>query len=82
MGRILLLPTGPGDPKSLGVSTGIEQRWGYWLQDGRGVLLTGKQPGKPLRSFIQSAEDVTPSVFTPEGAVRTNLELIHQSNTQ
>ncbi|HTS36019.1 MAG TPA: winged helix-turn-helix domain-containing protein [Candidatus Solibacter sp.] len=68
VGRIELLPTGAGQPISV-VSKGIQQRWGSWFPRTNRILITGKEPGKQLRSYVQAMDDPTPKPFTPEGVV-------------
>ena len=46
---------------------GIEQGWGQWFPDGRHVLVWGNAHGRPLRSYIQSADGGQPRPITPEG---------------
>ena len=62
---LFLLPTGAGQMKRLQPG-GIEQGWGQWFPDGKHVLVQGNAPGRPQRSYIQSADGGQPRPFTPE----------------
>jgi eukaryotic-like serine/threonine-protein kinase len=65
---LLLLPTGSGQVRVL-ESMGIEQHWGKWFPDGKHVLVQANAPGRPERSYIQSADGRQLQPFTPEGVV-------------
>jgi len=38
-----------------------------WFPDGRRVLFTGNEPGRPIRTFVQDAQGGKPVPITPEG---------------
>jgi serine/threonine protein kinase/Tol biopolymer transport system component len=65
--RISLIPTGPGEPKTL-EPHGIELYGGaQWFPDSRRILVTGSEPGKAPRSYIQDRDGGAPTPLTPEG---------------
>jgi Tol biopolymer transport system component len=64
---LVLLPTGPGQPKSLerkGV-TGIS--WGRFSPDGKRILFLGRTPSGALRLYVQDLEGGAPRPISPEG---------------
>ncbi len=65
---IELLPTGAGHKKRL-EPHGLEQNWGRWFPDGKQVLVWGNPPGRPERSYIESADGGPPRPLTPEGVI-------------
>ena len=66
-GEISLLPTGTGEPRTLQGGGVSYQGGGIWFPDGKRLLLYGRQPGRPLRTFVQEAAGGSPQPFTPEG---------------
>ena len=47
--QVTLLPTGAGEPRSIGVA-GIHYGRAEWFPDGRRILFTGNQPNRPVRA--------------------------------
>ena len=72
VGRIVLLPTGPGTPKEL-PTKGVTPRWARWFPKSNRILITGHAPGKPIRSYIQGADEVAPRPLTPEEVVGLSI---------
>jgi DNA-binding winged helix-turn-helix (wHTH) protein/Tol biopolymer transport system component len=68
IGRIRLLPRGPGEPRTLQTG-GVESEWARWFPSGNRILITGHAPGRPARSYVQSADTATPTPLTPETIV-------------
>ncbi len=65
--QLVLLPTGPGQPKPLR-GDGIKyQDWGAWLPDGKHILFSGNEPGRGTRCYVQDLEGGKPRPITPEG---------------
>src|SRR5207237_6919566 len=74
--RILALPTGAGEPRTL--ATGLTRHaWAGWLPDGR-IVFTAAVAGGPLGAFVQdlaggrerpiaTAVASTPCLATPDG---------------
>lgn len=61
-----LLPTGPGEPKPLARSN-LAIQWAEWFPDGRRVLISGSEPGRGVRLYVQDVPDGKPRAITPEG---------------
>jgi hypothetical protein len=38
-----------------------------WLADGAGIVFSARQPGHPMRVFVQSVKGTPPEPITPEG---------------
>jgi hypothetical protein len=51
--RLLLLPTGAGEPITLDRGTLEEYTYAVWFPDGKRVLIEGNEPGGPSRHFVQ-----------------------------
>lgn len=65
--QLLLIPTGPGEPRQL-EPHGIELYGGaLWFPDGRRILVTGSESGKGARSYVQDRDGGAPRPLTPEG---------------
>jgi hypothetical protein len=65
-GGIVLLPTGPGEPKSLATGD-LALQWATWFPDGRRILLSGNEPGRRVRLYVRDLPDGKPRAITPEG---------------
>jgi len=63
---LTLLPTGPGEARSIGAA-GMHYERLEWFPDGQRLLFTGNEPGRPSRAFIQSLSGGKPVPITPEG---------------
>jgi eukaryotic-like serine/threonine-protein kinase len=50
--RLVLLPTGAGQPQVV-PSSGFNYDWGYWLPDGKQILVRGSNPGEVPGLFVQ-----------------------------
>lgn len=67
--EITLVPTGIGEPRTLGFE-GIERiHWGIWHPDGRRLVLVANEPGRGARGYLVDLEDPKPVPFTAEGAL-------------
>ena len=66
--QLMLLPTGAGTVKRID-KDGIEQyRHGiHWMPDGKQIVFTGNEVGRPARCFIQNIDGGKPRPITPEG---------------
>jgi Tol biopolymer transport system component len=64
--RIVLLPTGPGQPVQLdtGAVTPVAVQW---FPDGSRILFAGREPGHRLRLYLMPKSGGTPSPITAEG---------------
>lgn len=66
-GRILILPTGPGEARILDPGPIENYSTGAWLPDGRHILFTGNEPAQPERTYIQDIVSGHPSRVLPDG---------------
>jgi dipeptidyl aminopeptidase/acylaminoacyl peptidase len=67
--RLVLLPTGAGEMKTID-SGQIEWReTGQWFPDSRRVVLAGTEPGHPLRSYVYDLDRYELRPLTAEGSV-------------
>ena len=62
--RLVLLPTGPGQPKPV-PSGDIEVLTGRWSGDGEHVVIAGREPGHAARLYVLGGEPL--KAITPEG---------------
>jgi hypothetical protein len=70
--RIMLLPTGPGEPKEI-KAQGIEHYgfYAHFLPDGRHLVFVGSEPGHAMRTYIEDTQGGKPRPITPEGVIAT-----------
>ena len=64
---LVLLPTGPGGPRTLERGTLGQYHWVSWFPDGRRVLIYGNETSRPPRLYVQDIEVGSPKAITPEG---------------
>ncbi|HEX7580953.1 MAG TPA: protein kinase [Thermoanaerobaculia bacterium] len=64
--QLVLLPTGPGEPRHLAGGS-IDHRVASFLPDGKRILFGGSEPPKGQRLFVQDLEGGPPTPVTPEG---------------
>ncbi|MBV8053397.1 MAG: PD40 domain-containing protein, partial [Acidobacteriaceae bacterium] len=64
--QLVLLPTGPGEVKSL-THDAINHSRAKWLPDGQRYLFSGKEPGHAGRIYRQDSPDAPPVPISPEG---------------
>jgi Tol biopolymer transport system component len=67
--RLLLLPTGAGEPITLDRGTIEEYTYALWFPDGQRVLIEGHEPGRSSRLFVQDLGGGPPRAVLPEGVV-------------
>jgi Tol biopolymer transport system component len=65
--RLLLIPTGAGEPKLIARGQIEEYIWARLLPDGRRVLISGYEKGKGARLFVEEVEGSAATPVTPEG---------------
>jgi tRNA A-37 threonylcarbamoyl transferase component Bud32 len=66
-GKVLLLPTGPGEPRPLSLPlAGLQRVW--WPKDGH-LLLAGNEEGGPVRHFLYDLVAGSLRPVTPPGVV-------------
>jgi hypothetical protein len=64
--RILLLPTGAGESRSIQVDLSVNAV--RWFPDGQRLLVVGREEGHGARCFLQELAGGKPRPVTPEGA--------------
>jgi Tol biopolymer transport system component len=68
--QLVLLPTGPGEPRLLPRGRIKEYHYASFFPDGRRILFTGLADlGRPLRSYEQDIEGGEPRPVTEEGVI-------------
>jgi len=71
--QTVLLPTGAGEAREL-PRNGIEDNGDdNWMPDGKRILFTGRESGKPVRTYVQDIEGSKPFAITPEGIAGTRI---------
>lgn len=65
--RLDLLPTGPGETRSIRDASIEEYEWAAWLPDGRQILVTGRGRDGRSRVFVRSLAGGSLRPVTPEG---------------
>jgi Tol biopolymer transport system component len=72
--QLVLLPTGAGQQKALTRgSIGEYYDWAAWSPDGSQIFLTGAEPGRPGRTYVQEIDGGPPRPVTSEGMVGAAL---------
>ena len=64
---LVLYPTGAGEPRRLESGTVISHELAQFFPDGRRILITGSEPGRATRCWVQNLEGGKPAPVTPEG---------------
>ena len=64
--ELTLLPTGAGEARNIS-TPGMHYERVEWFPDGRRLLFTGNEPGRPMRTFVQNVDGGKPAPITPEG---------------
>ncbi|HWK12152.1 MAG TPA: protein kinase, partial [Vicinamibacterales bacterium] len=71
--KLVILPTGPGESRTVAPYGIKAYSLAAWLPDGKHFLFSGFEEGKAFRMYVQDADDGAPRAVTPEGvAVRSN----------
>jgi serine/threonine protein kinase/Tol biopolymer transport system component len=65
-GRLLLVPTGAGQPRVL-LEGSINIQWGSFTPDGRRIVFTAIEPGHGPRVYVMEMPSGKPQPITPEG---------------
>ncbi len=70
--RLMLYPTGPGDPRPLPIGNirprAVVHEYARWSADGRFYLFSGSEPGRPARTWLLDLSGTAPPrPATPEG---------------
>jgi hypothetical protein len=69
--RLILLPTGTGDSRSLPSGPIERYRRARWLPDGTGIVFVGSEAGHPWRTYVQDLKGGLPRPVTPEEVMGT-----------
>jgi Tol biopolymer transport system component len=64
-GQLAIVPTGAGETKLL-TKTDLQIRVALWFPDGKRLLISGNEPGRGSRLFIQEVAGGKPRAITPE----------------
>jgi eukaryotic-like serine/threonine-protein kinase len=70
--QLLLLPTGPGELRALDFGD-MHYESVEWFPDGKRILFTGNQSGRPVRSWMCDLDGGPPKPVTPEGVRATRV---------
>ncbi len=65
--RVSVMPAGPGTTQTLARGPIETHSWAAWMPDGRRVVLSGNEPGRGSRLYLQSLDGGDPRAFTGEG---------------
>jgi hypothetical protein len=64
--KLLIYPTGAGETRQLDRANLEHYSTARWFRDGKAVLISGNEPGKGTRFYVQELESA-PRTVTPEG---------------
>jgi hypothetical protein len=67
--RLVILPTGPGESRTVAPNGIKAYSFAAWFPDGKRLIFSGFEEGKASRLYIQDADGGTPRALTPEGVV-------------
>src|SRR6185436_19011471 len=71
--QVVLLPTGAGEPRPL-PRIDLNYQAASWFPDGRRIVISGNEPGRGSRLFVQETSGGKPRPITPEGIdIRFNV---------
>ncbi len=65
--QLVLLPTGPGEPKPVPRHGFTDFLAAHWFPDGKTIVVNGAEPGHGLRSYVQDLQTGASRPVTPEG---------------
>ena len=65
-GELALMPTGPGEPRMLSKSN-LNIQAATFFPDGARILISGNEPGRGSRLFVQDIQGGQPRAISPEG---------------
>jgi Tol biopolymer transport system component len=69
--QITLLPTGPGQPRTVETNglESVQSGWGRFLADGQRITVNGNEQGHATRCFVLDLAGGKPKAVTPEGSM-------------
>jgi serine/threonine protein kinase/Tol biopolymer transport system component len=76
--QILLLPTGPGEPKLLPVD-GVQAEIVEWFPDGKRILVTGNELGQQPRTYVRDLAGAKTTAITSAGVRASKISPDSQS---
>jgi serine/threonine protein kinase len=65
--RIVLIPTGPGEPRVIPGENLHYEQCGRFLPDGKRILYAAREPKRGVRLYLQDIDGGKPVAMTPEG---------------
>ena len=65
--KLVILPTGPGQSRTIAPHGIKAYSFAAWFPDGKRVLFTGFEEGKPFRVYVQDIDGSAPRAITPDG---------------
>jgi dipeptidyl aminopeptidase/acylaminoacyl peptidase len=65
--QLILVPTGPGDPRPLPTHGITGHSGARWFPDGHRIMFAGREERRLLRSYVQSVDGGLPRPVTEEG---------------
>jgi eukaryotic-like serine/threonine-protein kinase len=66
-GRLMVLPTGPGESRTIAPHGIKAYSFASWFPDGKRILFSGFEEGKGQRMYVQGVDGGPPRAVTPEG---------------
>jgi eukaryotic-like serine/threonine-protein kinase len=67
--RLVLVPTGPGQARTLRNDGILEYRWAFFTPDGKGIFFHGATAGHALRTYLTGLAGGAAVPVTPEGII-------------
>jgi hypothetical protein len=67
--RLVLLPTGAGEPRALAHEELKHHSRAFWFPDGNRILFAANREGRPPRSYVQEIDSSVARPVTPEGTI-------------
>ena len=79
--QLILLPTGPGEPKPLTHDSINHMAFARWLPNGHGIVFLGSEPGHGARLYVQdlaggAARAISPEGFSDAGPISPDSKLV------
>ena len=68
--KLMVYPTGPGEPRRIDNGELEAYSEGRWLDDGKSLIVCGNAPGKAPRCYLRTVDSPTLTPVGPEGVDR------------
>jgi hypothetical protein len=65
--KLALIPTGAGETTTFPSGSLAQHDWAVWMPDGRRIVVSGAEPGRGSRLYVQDVEGGLPRPITEEG---------------